>query len=238
MTRASNVAGVRTNVVGDLVGVGAELRRWEHRVHHAQFQRPRRGDLLVQEVEAPGQRRPADAGPEDGTPVVARQAVGREAHREDGILGGEAQVAGGGQAAAGADGRAAHHGDGRLGHHVQQHGGVEVVAGQIARQRVDRDTLLPAGSAGAVLDVTARAEASGAALGRGTGQDDHLDLGVVGHVAHGGIERADQLAVQRVPARRPVQGDRSHSSGHLGEEDRFGVVGRCHVSEGLLGRPY
>ena len=101
-------------------------------MHHAEFQRPRRGNLLVQEVEATGQRRPADAGPEDRTPVVARQAVGREAHREDGILGGEAQIAGRGQAAAGTDGRPGNHGDGRLGHDVQQHGGVEVVAGQIA----------------------------------------------------------------------------------------------------------
>ena len=132
LTRASNVDGVRTNVVGDLVGVGAERRRWEHRVHHAQSQRPRRGNLLVQEVEAPGQRGAADAGPEERAPVVAREAIGREVRGKDGVLGGEAEIACGSKAASGSDSRPTDHGDGRLGHHMQQHGGVEVVAGQVA----------------------------------------------------------------------------------------------------------
>ena len=147
------------------------------------------GDLLVEEVEATGQRRPADAGPEEGPAVVAGQAVGREVGGEHRLVRGEAQVAGCGQAAAGADGRTADHGDGRLRHQVEQHGGVLVVAGQVADSASSGTPFSPPGPSGAVLDVTARAEPPCAALGRGAGEDDHLHFaGLSAICTHGVVE--------------------------------------------------
>ena len=66
---------------------------------------------------------------------------------------------------------------------------------------------LPGAPRPTALDVAARAEAAVAPLGCGAGEDDHLGVGVVGHLAHGVVEGADELAVERVAPRRAVQRD-------------------------------
>ena len=69
-----------------------------------------------------------------------------------------------------------------------------------------------------------------AALGRRTGEDDHLGVGIIGHPAHGFVEGPDELAVQGVAACRAIQGDGPDAVHDLGQDHGVGVVGRSVLS--------